>query len=189
MGPMVTFARFLLGSLVGLFAMVLGTSVAVACSCVEMSTAEHVEEADVVARVIVEHVNMPVAGATDGQLASYTMRPTHVWKGDVISQFKVSSEPDGAACGLEGILEGQELVVFANVVEETFSANLCGGTAPASEALVAEVSEAAGPGVAVDADPGDRPGEWVLPTLTAAAAVALIGGVGALWWYGSRKHV
>ena len=152
-----------------------------------MTTAEHAAQADVVARVIVERVNIPQAGATDGQLATYMMRPTYVWQGDVISQFKVSSEPSGAACGLEGIAEGEDLVVFANKVEDGWSANLCGGTAPASEALVAELLDVVGPGVAVDAEPGERPGAWVWPTVAAVAGVLLIGGVLAVWWIRPRR--
>ena len=172
-----------------LLAMALSAPVAVACSCVERSTAEHVAEADLVARVIVEHVNMPVAESLEGQLAIYTMRPTYVWKGDVVSQFKVGSEPSGAGCGLEGIAEGRDVVLFANDTGEGWSANLCGGTAPASEALVAELLEVAGPGVAPDSDPGAKPGEWVWPTVAAAAAVLMLVAVVARWWVRLRKPV
>lgn len=188
-GRMTTLARFLMWSLGSMLAMVVTTAVAAACSCAEMSTAEHAAQADVVARVIVEHVNMPASDATDGQLATYTMRPTYVWQGDVISQFKVTSEPSGAACGLEGISRGQDLVVFAQESGDGFSATLCGGTAPASDALVAELLQVMGPGVAVDADPAERPGEWVWPTITAAGAVVVIGAVVAVWWFRPRKNI
>lgn len=159
------------------------------CNCAEKSTAEHAADADLVARVIVERINMPVEGATDGQPATYTLRPTYVWKSDVISQFKVNSEPIGAACGLEGITEGQDIVVFAKKAEEAWSADLCGGTAPATTTLVAELLEVVGPGVAIDAVPGDRPGEWVWPTVTAVVAVALVVGVLAVWWYRPRRAI
>ncbi len=185
---MTTAARLLLGAITGLLALVLGASVAAACSCAERTTAEHAADADLVARVIVEKVQIPEMGATDEQLATYTLRPTHVWKGDVVSQFKVSSEPTGAACGLEGITEGQDLVVFAKQSEERWSANLCGGTAVASEALVAELLEVVGPGVAVDAALGDEPGEWVWPTVTAVAALVVLGGVILWWWVLPRKR-
>lgn len=179
---MPTVARLLLSSLAGVLAVVFGASAAAACSCVERSTAEHAAEADLVARVVVEAVNIPVPGTTDGQLAAYTVRPTYVWKGDVVSQFKVTSEPSGASCGLEGIVEGQDLVVFADEANGGWSADLCGGTAPASERLVAELLADVGPGVAVDADAGSRPGKWVWPTVASAASVLLIGFILMRWW-------
>lgn len=188
-GDMVTLARLLLVAVSGVLALLLGTSVAAACSCVEKTTAEHVAEADLVARVIVELVNMPVEGNTDGQPATYTLRPTYVWKGDVVSQFKVASEPNGAACGLEGISEGQDLVVFADETPDGgWSANLCGGTAPASEALVVELRDAAGPGVALDTDPAGKPGSWVWPTVASAAAVLLLWAVIHRWWVRPRRE-
>ncbi|RMB62243.1 hypothetical protein [Tessaracoccus antarcticus] len=186
---MTTLARLLLSSLAGMLSLLMWTSVAAACSCAELSTAEHAADADVVARVIVERVNIPETGATDGQLAAYTMRPTHVWQGDVISQFKVTSDPNGAACGLEGITQGQDLVVFANKVDDGWTANLCGGTAPATKALVAELLEVVGPGVAVDADPEDRPGDWLWPLVSAGAAVLLLGGVLTIWWIRPRRGI
>lgn len=183
-----TAARILMGTMAGLLAVVLGTTVAAACSCAGGTTAEHAAEADLVARVVVESVTIPEVGANEEQLAAYSMRPTYVWKGDVVSQFKVSSESGGESCGLEGITEGQDLVVFAQQVDEGWSATLCGGTAPASEALVAELLDAVGHGVAVDASPGDQPGEWVWPTVTGVAAVVLVGGVALWWWVLPRKR-
>ncbi len=171
-----------------LLATLLSSSLAVACSCVEQTTAEHAAVADLVARVTVERVNIPESGATSDQLAVYTMRPTHVWKGDIVSQFKLSSEANGASCGLEGIAEGQDLVLFAQESEEGWTANLCGGTTMASEPLVAELLDAVGPGVPVDADPGDKPGEWIWPTVTAVSALAIITAVILWWWVLPRKR-
>lgn len=181
--------RLLMGALTSILALVLGTSIAVACSCEGGTTAELEADADLVARVVVESVTIPDGSANDEQLAAYTMRPTYVWKGDVVSQFKVWSEPSGASCGLEGIAEGQDLVVFAMQEDEGWSATLCGGTAPATDALVAELLDVAGPGVAVDAELGDQQGEWIWPTITALAAVALIGGVIFFWWVRPRKRM
>ncbi|MGV8847565.1 hypothetical protein [Tessaracoccus sp.] len=171
-----------------LLATILASSVAVACSCVEQTTAENAAGADLVARVTVERANIPESGATSSQLAVYTMRPTHVWKGDVVSQFKVSSQASGASCGLEGITEGQDLLLFAQESEEGWTAHLCGGTTVASEPLVAELLDVVGPGVAVDAAPGDTPGEWIWPTVTAVSALAVITAVILWWWVLPRRR-
>lgn len=188
-GHMNSAVRLLVGTLACLLTLVLGCSVAVACSCEGRSTAENAADADLVARVVVESATIPDGDANDEQRAAYTMRPTYVWKGDVVSQFKVWSEPGGDACGLEGIAEGQDLVVFAMQEDEGWSATLCGGTAPATDALVAELLDVVGPGVAVDAAPGDKPGEWIWPTVTAVAAVAIVGGVLFFLWIRPRRRM
>ncbi len=183
-----TSARLLTGILAALVALILPSATAVACSCAVMTTSEHVDNADVVARVIVERVNIPNMEANEDQLATYTFRPIHVWKGDVVSQFKVVSEPTGAACGLEGITEGSDLVVFATREDEGLSADLCGGTTTANEALVAELVDVVGAGVAVDTEPDDEPGSWVWPAVTAVVALGLVGGVLLTWWAVPRRR-
>lgn len=182
---MTTMGRFLTGLLVTLFAFAFGTSAAVACSCVEATTEEHAAHADLVARVLVERVDMP---SNPGQV-TYAMRPTHVWKGGVAAQFNVTSHSDGPSCGLEGITEGQDLVLFADGPDGDWSANLCGGTTTASEALVAELTDAVGPGGSVDVPPGVVPeaGSWVLPTVIGVGAIALAGGAALIWR--TRKRV
>lgn len=158
------------------------------CICEEMSTAEHAAAANLIARVVVERVNLPVPGTTDGQPATYTMRPTYVWKGNVVSQFKVASEPSGKACGLEGIVEGQDLVLFANDTGNGWSATQCGGTTTANETLVAELLEVVGPGVAPNTNPDGQPGAWVWPTVAATASVLLLGYIVTRWWIRPRKQ-
>ncbi len=184
---MTTVLRVLVGFFAGLVVLVLGTTAAAACSCAALSTAEHAAEADVVARVVVERVRIPEMGANEDQRASYTMRPVHVWKGDVVSQFQVSSEVSGASCGLEGVTEGADLVVFATESNDGFSANLCGGTAPASQSLVVELLDEVGSGVAIDPELGDKPGEWLWPAITGAAALVVVGGL-VLWWWVLPRH-
>ncbi len=188
-GHMKTIARLVAGVLATLMALVLATAVSAACSCAPRTTAEHVAEADVVARVVVERVSIPDLEANDRQLATYTFRPTYVWKGDVVSLFKVDSEPTGGACGLEGIQEGSELVVFATQSADGLAANLCGGTAPASERLVGDLLDVIGTGVAIDAEPGEEPGTWVWPAITGLAAVLIVGGAVVYWWVLPRRRL
>lgn len=180
--------RLLTGLFVGVLSLLLGTGVAAGCSCVGQTTAEQVAAADVVARVVVERVSIPDMEASTGQMASYKLLPSYVWKGDVVSQFTVVSEPDGASCGLEGISEGDDVVVFATLVNESLTASLCGGTAQASDAFVAELLDVVGHGKAIDAVPGDEAGAWIVPTVSALAGVVLVGGVLIVFWILPRRR-
>lgn len=185
---MTALARLFAGLAVGLLALLVGTGVAAACSCAEATLSEHMADADVVARVVVEKVKIPEEGASSEQEASYTMRPTYVWKGDVVSQFKVNSAVTGAECGLEGIVEGDDIVVFAQQSEEGFTANVCGGATRATDAFVAQMLDEVGTGVAVDADVEDKPGEWVIPAVAGAVALAVVAGLVLWWWVLPRKR-
>ena len=54
--------------------------------------------------------------------------------------------------------------------------------------VTVELLDAVGPGVPVDADPGDKPGEWIWPTVTAVSALAIITAVILWWWVLPRKR-
>ena len=181
--------RFLSGLLAGALAFLLGTGVALGCDCEATTTAEHVAAADVVARVVVERVSMPESGASQEQMATYSMRPSYVWKGDVVSRFTLSSERAGTGCGLEGINKGDDVVVFATQSSDGLRADLCSGTAKASDGLVTELLNVAGHGQAVDALPGDEPGAWVVPTVAALIGVGLVGSVLMNFWVLPRRRL
>lgn len=185
---MTRLARFLTGLLVGMLGLLLGTGVAVACDCAALTISEYFADADVVARVVVEGVTMPEGESNPEQMASYTVRPTYVWKGDVVSQFEVNSAVSDTECGLGGIIEGDDLVLFARQSEEGFTASSCGGTAPGSQALVAKMLDEVGTGVAVDALPDDKPGAWVVPAVTGAIALTVVGGLVLWWWVLPRRR-
>ena len=100
--------------LVTMFAALVATSSASACSCALASVDEYVEYADVVARVVVEDIELPEGEPySSNDPATYTLRPTHLWKGDISGVFTVFSAVSGASCGLEGIAEGDDIVVFS----------------------------------------------------------------------------
>lgn len=180
--------------------------VASACSCAETTTAEDVERAGIVVRGIFESIEMPnEAGRNAGNPAVYTLRPTHLWKGDVVGTFTVATAPDGAACGLEGFREGSDVVLFATDYGDGdgLTADLCGGTAAADGELVDEVSAILGEGEPMSVAPeppvsesaptepapdrGDT-ANWVGPAITTAAAVLLAGSLVALWRLWPRKR-
>ncbi len=175
-------ALVVVGVLATLTGLVIASVPAVACDCIPKTTSEQADSADVVARVIIERTRV---GKPDrnghGQQVSFTMRPTHVWKGDVTSQFILTSELEIPACGLGALNEGTDLLVFAHQGEEGMSASWCGGTMGYNEALVTELNAVAGPGVAVDVAPKDGLGVWMVPAVRAVVAVGGASGVIVLW--------
>jgi hypothetical protein len=123
-----------------------------ACSCAHMSTDSHVRTADLIVRGV-------VAGRTpdSADTVRYAVDVTGVYKGRASRDLEVRSAASGASCGLENVALGREHVVFANT-EGTGEiwANLCGGTAPATPALVEDVERVTGaPRPPADGAPAD----------------------------------
>jgi hypothetical protein len=121
-----------------------------ACSCVMNGTAQHVEGAEVVVTGTVTEITPPPQRRVMSSMdpATYTVEVEDVHKGDAGETIAVLSPNSGASCGLEGIEEGRRYIVFASHRsmeggdEDHLWANLCGGTAPATPDLVAEVEAA-----------------------------------------------
>jgi len=125
-----------------------------ACSCAGGSTAEHLQRADAVftGTLLSREVHHPPGG-----LASSTNPAVHVFaveaihKGTAEARQQVVSADSGASCGLELAGDGPFLVFAtdpAGAPEGQLAADLCGGSAPLTPALAAEVHDltgAAGP--------------------------------------------
>jgi hypothetical protein len=121
-----------------------------------------------------------------------------VFKGTAHEEQAVLSPVSGATCGLELVGEGPFVVFasrstdlggepFATLADDQYAAFLCGGTAPLTPALEAELTalspppapseEPPVPGAAGPADAGSAlPG----PAIAAAVALGLVVGTGAL---------
>ncbi len=181
MAEMKTIARLLAGALAMFFTLVIAAPVAAACDCDTFTLQEQVDSADVVARVVVE-ASKVVDHEEGGEQVVLTVRPTHVWKGEVVSKFTVMTAVDEPECGLGALEEGTDLLLFADELDGKYSADRCGGTTGASESVVAALREVAGPGESIDPVAGDQPGAFVWPTITAIAAVVLVAGVVVVWW-------
>lgn len=140
---------------VAVLATILASSVAAACSCAFSTTPEHVDRADVVARVIIERIEPPPPSeiTSSADLATYILRPTRVWKGDIDGIFTVESAVSGASCGLEFIADGDDVILFATDFGDGLAADLCGGTAKTSDELRAEVEDVLGEGRALSVLP------------------------------------
>ena len=104
-----------------------------------------------------------------GPAQSYRLAVTDVYRGAAASTTWVGSAAEGASCGLEGLQPGREYVVFAQERAGGLWASLCGGTATADPAVVAELEAAAGPAHAPVLAPSGSATER-LPGATAPAS-------------------
>jgi hypothetical protein len=168
-----------------------------ACSCPPLTTVEYLRIADAVftGTLVSREVasGRPVTSSGDPALHVFTV--DRVYKGEVREVQGVVSAASGASCGLE--LQGEgPFLVFATRAGDLpagrYSADLCGGTAPLTAGLQAEIDAVTG----VSVEPPERrdplPGEAGTgpggpPLLTAvvaggALAVALAG------WFVLRRR-
>jgi hypothetical protein len=167
---------------------------ATACDCVGDTTAGFFARADVVFTGTlvsreVSHPNAPVFSSADPALHVFAV--DSVFKGSAAERQGVVSAAEGATCGLELSGEGP-FVVFANRDGGRYTASLCGGSAPLTAALEADL-RALAPASAPSAAPrpgtddvirvgGSAPWRWL-----AGGAVVLVAG--ALAWRLKRRRV
>lgn len=165
--------------------LVLPTSPAWACSCVDLTTAQAMAHADVVLAGTLEEVAEPrgLSEPSSGAPAqSYRFAVSEVYEGSASATNWVGSAKDGASCGLEGLEPGREYVVFAQERGDTLWASLCGGTGAATSGLVSEVEAVAGPGrdpvsagsVGASAPTGE--GAWQVPLVGGLLLALVLAG-------------
>lgn len=180
---------------------VLPAAPAHACSCAMLSSAQKVENADVVVRGTITGLDDP-GGLDSGHLVTWEVAVAEVYQGAAAATTFVRSASDGASCGIE-VQEGREYLLFARQVGGDLRAGLCGGTTPASAALVAEVEHLTGPGsppqggaaataVTSTGTPstgtplaGSTPAEGAdvaLPLGVGVGGALVAAALGALWW-------
>jgi hypothetical protein len=122
--------------------MLLGTGPAFACSCVVATTAQHIEQADLV------FTGEVVAVKRDRQTATYAVRANRVFKGELLEQdVTIESASSGSSCGID-LPESEPAVFFVNTAADSLQANACGGTTLSTAALEGEVTAALGAGQA-----------------------------------------
>ena len=163
-----------------------------ACSCAGGTTAEQFDRADAVftGTLLSREVQHP-AGAVHGSddPAVHVFALDVRYKGTASARQQVVSPDSGASCGLELTGDGPFLVFAtdpADAPEGQLAAGLCGGTAPSTPELTAEVAQLAastGP-VVYDRRPigdemsADESPAWTPLALEIGAAVlALLAGV------------
>ncbi len=137
---------FFASLLLALSVVVVGAAPSFACSCAGGEPEDFVGWADVVMLGTVTDRQgppwRPVMSSAD--LATYTVEVETVFKGDVAPTAYIQTADSGASCGLEGIENGDRYVLFADRQDDALRANLCGGSAPATDQLIAAVRTATG---------------------------------------------
>lgn len=166
-----------------------------ACSCTDAATdtVQLAGDADAVFGGTVRETRKPEpdeSGRIKG-LFTYVVDVDRVYKqeGTVVTEtVQVSSARSSAICGLGNLPAGSSYVFFATARDAGFRAGACGGSAAASDQLVADVEEALGPGKQMV--PDDELPELVLTAVGSTspqsvgrlaapgAAVALLGLLG-----------
>jgi len=122
-----------------------------ACSCTDTGTMQHAGDADAVFTGTVRETRKPEpdeSGKIKG-LFTYVVDVDRVYKqeGTVVTEtVQVSSARSRATCGLGNLPAGSAYVFFATARDAGFRAGACGGSASASDELVAEVERALGSG-------------------------------------------
>lgn len=126
-----------LGLLAGL--LFLTPSAALACTCVERSTATHVKRADSVFEATLAWTS------SNGVDATYGVEVEEVFKGRAATFEKLRTAPNVGSCGL-GELATQRRYVFFVQGEHPgqMQVEACGGSALANATLLAEVAASAG---------------------------------------------
>lgn len=183
--------RAVLSAIIAVSGLVLSVSApAFACSCVTADPPRHVTWADVVVVGQITDITSPPGSGTVSSTdpVAYTVAVEKVLKGDVGATVEVISARDGASCGLEGIEEGGDYVVFAahqsieGAQTDELWASLCGGTTGASPTNVAEVEAVTGPGHAPE--PDGWSGTSGVPTATTEEPAAASSALSAWVWAG-----
>lgn len=165
--------------LLALSVVVVGAAPSFACSCAGGAPEDFVDRADVVMLGTVTDREgppwRPVMSSAD--LATYTVEVETVFKGDAAPTTYIQTADSGASCGLEGIKTGDRYVLFADRQDDALRANLCGGSAPATDQLVADVRAATG---GESSPESQAPAGTPPPTLGATLAMPVALGSGAV---------
>lgn len=158
----------LLGTLLLIPLVVLmATSAAHACSCVQAETSEHLSWADAVfTGNVVEEAAEPDAGDPEamrrepegrpmpGGAVRFTVAVDWVYKGEVPAEVELHTSSGSASCGVDPLPDEEErwLWFVAADDEGGYAAYLCGGSGPAAQTTVAEVVAITGVGAAPDSE-------------------------------------
>ena len=135
-----SFVRALAVLLVAGGMVLVSPSVALACSCVELTAEQHAKDADTVAIGTVQWV------ADNGIEKSYSVSFTQVYKGMAGLQEKIVTASDEASCGLADLAVDKKYIFFLEGKHPgRMRASLCGGTTAYDVATLDAVERVAGP--------------------------------------------
>jgi hypothetical protein len=152
-----------------------GSGPALACSCVSGQTADFVSSADAVVTGRLVDVREPGGFViSSGDPVTYVVDVDAVYRGEAGRRVVFTSSRDGASCGLEGMVVDRRYVFFLGGEAGAREASLCGGTAPASAALEAEVEALTRPAAPPTGEDDPMPAADLTSWLLGATA----GGLG-----------
>ncbi|HET8568279.1 MAG TPA: hypothetical protein VFM93_04765 [Candidatus Limnocylindria bacterium] len=162
--------RLLLTLLVALMLLPLSTGAA-ACSCSAETQVQHAARADAVFVGRLAEVDRLPDALTFSSIdpVTYRFAVERVLKGAVPLNAAVRSVVSGASCGLEGMRVGERYTVFAEAVDGSLRAGLCGGTHP-GDAGALDLA-----GGTLLAPVPDAP-TWALAAAALAAALSAFAG-------------
>lgn len=124
---------------------------ALACTCGTPEIARLVEAAEVVATGEVVSIEPSGSVGAVGAELTYTVDLGLVLAGEPDNPLIFSGASDGPACGLQDVRVGADYVFFVDRTAGRLTANVCGGTGPVTDSLLAEVEDVTGPGQAAPA--------------------------------------
>ena len=138
--------RVVLGTLLAASALVLAVPAppASACSCATGTFEDHAEGGDVIFRGAVVDTS-----EQDNGMVTYTFDVDEVFQGGTGATTEIRSAKSGAACGLEYVEIGDDLLVFAYPLDEprdALGSGLCGGTQDATPRVLRQIEAVTGPG-------------------------------------------
>lgn len=168
---------------------VLGQLPAQACSCATASTQAQTKAAnDVFTGTITNVEAEPKPDGQRGATMTYDVAVDRVYKGGIsMAEVQVTSDRAPASCGLGRLPADRRYVFFARSDGSELSADSCGGTARAGNALVAKVEKLLGDGrAAVRPEPeqavytvvSDAAPRTFMRTAAPGVALALAGLLG-----------
>ena len=143
--------RLLVILLLALSGVMLGELPAHACSCVNQNTQDQVKKASDV------FVGTVTSRTRTGSAVTYDVSVEQVYKGEVTSPATVTSAASSASCGLDSLLADKRYVFLGTAQGDSVEINLCGGTAPATERKVGQVTRILGAGTAPSTPPDPAP--------------------------------
>ena len=133
-------SRVLLLLAVSLGLLVLTPSPSWACSCADVPTARHVQDAVTVAAGTVDWT------ATDGQTRTYQVDFDAVYKGAAGGSEKLSTAATDSACGVGDLATGRRYLFFIEGQHPgAMRISLCGGTTAYADDVAREVEAVTGP--------------------------------------------
>ena len=140
--------RVLLALFLACAGIVLTEMPAHACRCIQADTATQARKANAVFAGTITSMQTP-AGRGEIGTVTFTVSVDRAYKNTVPDTVEVQTPASPTACGLAGLESDRRYVFFGELQGDMVQANSCGGTAPASEALLIGVEAALGPGTSL----------------------------------------